>query len=192
MGVGIWSMHFTGMLAFRMGMPVTYDVPITPLSVVVAVAASALAPVVVARGLSGRLPLLVAGPIMGIGIAGMHYTGMAGMRMAAAVRYDSSIVVRRAGISVYLTKPFRQSELRDAIVPALDRVPGEADGDADRPLVTCHTLQEIAAVSCARALHTEDNAINQKVAGRMLENIGHRADILSDGCQAVEAVSKGD
>ena len=117
---------------------------------------------------------------------------MAGMRMVATVRYDSLIVVRHAGISVYLTKPLRQSELRDAIVPALDRVPGEADGDADRPLVTCHTLQEIAAVSCARVLHTEDNAINQKVAGRMLENLGYRVDIVSDGYRAVEAVSKGD
>ena len=100
MGVGIWSMHFTGMLAFRMGMPVTYDVPITLLSVVVAVAASGLALVVVARGLSGWRPLLVAGPIMGAGIAGMHYTGMAGMRMAATVRYDPAIVALSVAIAV--------------------------------------------------------------------------------------------
>ena len=100
MGVGIWSMHFTGMLAFRMGMPVTYDVPITLLSVVVAVAASGLALVVVARGLSGWLPLLVAGPIMGFGIAGMHYTGMAAMRMAATVRYDPAIVALSVAIAV--------------------------------------------------------------------------------------------
>ena len=100
MGVGIWSMHFTGMLAFRMGMPVTYDVPITLLSVVVAVAASGLALVVVPRGLSGWRPLLVAGPIMGAGIAGMHYTGMAGMRMAATVRYDPAIVALSVAIAV--------------------------------------------------------------------------------------------
>ena len=48
MGTGIWSMHFTGMLAFGMGMPVTYHIPTTLLSVLIA--ASALALLVVGRG----------------------------------------------------------------------------------------------------------------------------------------------
>lgn len=88
MGTGIWSMHFTGMLAFDMGMPVSYDVPTTLLSVVIAIAASGLALFVVSRGLIGIAPLLVAGPIMGVGIASMHYTGMGAMRMAATISYD--------------------------------------------------------------------------------------------------------
>lgn len=88
MGTGIWSMHFTGMLAFKMGMPVAYHVPTTLLSVVIAIAASGLALFVVSRGLVGIAPLLVAGPIMGVGIASMHYTGMAAMQMAASVSYD--------------------------------------------------------------------------------------------------------
>ncbi|QIN82318.1 PAS domain S-box protein [Rubrobacter tropicus] len=100
MGAGIWSMHFTGMLAFKMGMSVTYHVPTTLLSVVVAVAASGLALLVVARGLSGWLPLLVAGPVMGVGIAGMHYTGMAAMRMAATVGYDLALVALSVAIAV--------------------------------------------------------------------------------------------
>ncbi|CAA9422711.1 MAG: diguanylate cyclase/phosphodiesterase (GGDEF & EAL domains) with PAS/PAC sensor(s) [uncultured Rubrobacteraceae bacterium] len=81
MGTGIWSMHFTGMLVFKMGMPVTYHVLLTLLSVVIAIAASGLALFVVGRGEVGPRTLLVAGPVMGVGIAAMHYTGMPAMRM---------------------------------------------------------------------------------------------------------------
>jgi PAS domain S-box-containing protein len=88
MGTGIWSMHFTGMQALKMSMPVTYDVSITLLSMLIAIAASALTLFVVSRGVLGAPQLLVAGPIMGVGIASMHYTGMAAMRMSATIRYD--------------------------------------------------------------------------------------------------------
>ena len=88
MGTGIWAMHFTGMLAFKMSMPVTYDVLITLLSMLIAIAASALALFVVNRRRMRMPQLLVAGPIMGVGIASMHYTGMAGMQMRATISYD--------------------------------------------------------------------------------------------------------
>ena len=92
MGTGIWSMHFTGMLAFDMGMPVSYDVPTTLLSAAIAIAASGLALFVVGRGLVGITSLLVAGSVMGIGIASMHYTGMEAMQMAATITYDRLLV----------------------------------------------------------------------------------------------------
>ena len=88
MGTGIWAMHFTGMQAFKMSMPVTYDVPITLLSMVIAIAASALALFTVSRGVMSMPQLLIAGPIMGVGIASMHYTGMAAMQMPATISYD--------------------------------------------------------------------------------------------------------
>ena len=88
MGTGIWAMHFTGMQAFKVAMPVTYDVLVTLLSMVIAIAASALALLVVSRGVLRAPQLLVAGPIMGVGIASMHYTGMAAMRMPATISYD--------------------------------------------------------------------------------------------------------
>ena len=78
MGVGIWSMHFTGMLALKMGMPVTYDVLDTLLSMAVAIAAATLAFFVVSRGVVGAGELALAAPVMGVGIASMHYIGMAG------------------------------------------------------------------------------------------------------------------
>jgi NO-binding membrane sensor protein with MHYT domain len=88
MGTGIWAMHFTGMQAFRMSMPVTYDVLVMLFSMVKAIAASALALFIVSRGVLRVPQLLVAGPIMGVGIASMHFTGMAAMRMPATISYD--------------------------------------------------------------------------------------------------------
>jgi PAS domain S-box-containing protein len=88
MGTGIWAMHFTGMQAFKTSMPVTYNVSTTLLSMVIAIAASALALFVVSRGVMRAPQLLIAGPIMGVGIASMHYTGMAAMRMPATISYD--------------------------------------------------------------------------------------------------------
>lgn len=83
MGLGIWSMHFTGMLAFKTSMPLSYDVPLVVVSALVAVAASALALFVVSRSRMTIGTLFTAGPVMGFGIVGMHYTGMAAMRMPA-------------------------------------------------------------------------------------------------------------
>src|SRR4051812_42899127 len=59
MGTGIWAMHFTGMQAYKMSIPVTYDVPVTLLSMAIAIAASALALFVVSRGVMGIRVLLV-------------------------------------------------------------------------------------------------------------------------------------
>ena len=88
MGYGVWAMHFIGMLAFRLPIPVTYDVPITALSVVPAIAASVIALHVVARKDPQRWLLITGGALMGAGIGAMHYTGMAAMRMNAEMRYD--------------------------------------------------------------------------------------------------------
>jgi NO-binding membrane sensor protein with MHYT domain len=100
MGVGIWSMHFTGMLALKMGMPVTYDVFDTLLSMAVAIAAATLAFFVVSRGVVGIRELALAGPVMGVGIASMHYIGMAGMRMQAAISYDPLLVAASILIAI--------------------------------------------------------------------------------------------
>ncbi|HET7273379.1 MAG TPA: PAS domain S-box protein, partial [Rubrobacter sp.] len=100
MGVGIWSMHFTGMLALEMGMPVTYDILGTTLSMAVAIAAATLAFFVVSRGVVGIRELALAGPVMGVGIASMHYIGMAAMRMQASVRYDPLLVAASFVIAI--------------------------------------------------------------------------------------------
>ena len=88
MGMGIWSMHFIGMLAFRLPMPVSYNAAITALSLLIAMLVSGFALYVVSRAQLGLRNLVVGGVLMGIGIASMHYTGMAGMLMSQPIRYD--------------------------------------------------------------------------------------------------------
>ena len=101
MGAGaIWSMHFIGMLAFDMGMPVAYDVPITLASLLVAVVVTGLGIYVVGKGPTSPWRLIGGGTAMGVGVAAMHYTGMAAMRMQAHLRYDLVIVGISLGIAV--------------------------------------------------------------------------------------------
>jgi len=91
MGAGIWSMHFTGMLAFSLPIAITYDVPTVLLSLVVAMIASGFALFVASRDVLSLERLLVSGLPMGLGIATMHYSGMAALRMPAMIDYDPPI-----------------------------------------------------------------------------------------------------
>jgi NO-binding membrane sensor protein with MHYT domain len=98
MGGGIWSMHFVGMLAFSLpGIEISYDSFLTLLSLVIPIVVAAAAFTVV-----GRRPqaLLASGFAMGLGISGMHYTGMAAMRMAALIQYDPRWVVASILIAI--------------------------------------------------------------------------------------------
>jgi len=88
MGVGIWSMHYIGMLAFSLPVPVLYDWPTVLLSLLAAVFAAAVALFLVSRQRMGWLRALTGSAIMGSGIATMHYTGMAAMRLPAMCSYD--------------------------------------------------------------------------------------------------------
>src|SRR5579863_2075904 len=87
LGVGVWAMHFIGMLAFSV-CTVSYDPSITLWSLLPSVAASALALRVIGGREIRRWQLIGGGVAVGAGIGAMHYTGMAAMRMAAALRYD--------------------------------------------------------------------------------------------------------
>ncbi len=91
--------------------------------------------------------------------------------------------IREAGIEAYLTKPVKQFELYDCLTTVIGS-PGDA---AQRQLVTRHSLNEAKARYRAHVLVAEDNAINQKVAMKMLENLGYRVDVVANGLEAVEA-----
>jgi len=88
LGGGIWSMHFIGMLAFSLPVPMGYDAPITMLSMVIAVVVSGFALYIVSRDTLAAQNLLLGAVLMGIGIASMHYTGMAAMQTAPPIQYD--------------------------------------------------------------------------------------------------------
>jgi two-component system, sensor histidine kinase and response regulator len=93
MGLGIWSMHYVGMLAFRMPVAIRYDVPTVALSLTVAILSSLVALAVVSNKTTGWLALAIASPVLGGGMAGMHYIGMAATRMTALCHYSPSCVV---------------------------------------------------------------------------------------------------
>src|SRR5258705_10127514 len=84
MGAGIWCMHFVAMLAFRLPLPVQYNLPETLLSMLFAIVISGFALLVVNHKEISTPRLLVGGVIMGLGICTMHYTGMIAMRLDAA------------------------------------------------------------------------------------------------------------
>jgi diguanylate cyclase len=88
MGTGIWSMHFIGMLAFSLPIPMDYDIPITLLSMLIAVVVSGFALFIVSQASLTWRSLAGGGVLMGIGIASMHYTGMAAMQTSPAIQYD--------------------------------------------------------------------------------------------------------
>lgn len=92
MGIGIWSMHYTGMLAYRLPAPVLYHWPTAMLSLQAGIVSSVIALVVVSRNRVGWLAGLLGGIFQGGGIAALHYTAMAAMRLPAMCQYSPAIV----------------------------------------------------------------------------------------------------
>ena len=88
LGLGVWAMHFIGMLALRLPVPVTYDLRLTMLSLLPSLAASWLAlRLLVQRQVTLR-QLLGSGALLGLGVALMHYSGMAAMLLDGGLHYD--------------------------------------------------------------------------------------------------------
>ncbi|WP_339465810.1 MULTISPECIES: putative bifunctional diguanylate cyclase/phosphodiesterase [unclassified Pseudomonas] len=91
MGVGVWSMHFIGMLAFRLPIDLGYDINITALSLLIAVLSCGFALWLVSQPKLPIAQLAFGALIMGAGISAMHYTGMAAMRMTPGIDYDPAL-----------------------------------------------------------------------------------------------------
>jgi signal transduction histidine kinase/CheY-like chemotaxis protein len=112
MGSGIWAMHFVGMLAFRLPIPIAFDLPLTLASLLLPIGASCLALWQVNRAALGWKRLCASALVMGIGINAMHYTGMAAMRMEPGIVYDPwlfalSVVIAIAASGLALWIAFR-------------------------------------------------------------------------------------
>lgn len=100
MGTGIWSMHYTGMLAYRLPVAVYYHIPTVMLSLVAAIFASFVALFIVSREHLNSLHVTAGSLLMGSAIVAMHYTGMAAMRLPAMHQWDSTFVLASIGIAV--------------------------------------------------------------------------------------------
>ena len=100
LGGGIWSMHFVAMLAFSLGMPIDYQVGATITSLVAAILVAGTALYVVARWSASWKSILIAGVFAGLGVATMHYMGMAAMQMDATISYDPLLFTASIVIAV--------------------------------------------------------------------------------------------
>ncbi|MGK4584187.1 MHYT domain-containing protein [Kitasatospora sp. HPMI-4] len=99
LGSGIWTMHFIAMFGFSVsGTELRYDVPITVLSLLVAVLVTGAGVFVVAYGRHRSRSLALGGLTTGLGVAAMHYLGMAAVRIHGAIAYDPATV----GLSVLI------------------------------------------------------------------------------------------
>jgi len=87
MGIGIWAMHFIGMLAFSLPVPVAYDFILTALSIAPAVLACGLALCLIVSKQKSHSRYVIGGALIGAGIGAMHYIGMAGMRVNALMLF---------------------------------------------------------------------------------------------------------
>jgi signal transduction histidine kinase/CheY-like chemotaxis protein len=149
----------------------------------------------------------------------MQMPGMDGIHMARTLKADPAFAdfplimltsmgthgdrgkALAAGIASYLTKPVKQSHLFDAIAGAMtsvaeSRAAQEARAAAQAPVAPADALDaapaegEVPAGRRPLVLVAEDNAVNQKVAMRLLEKLGYRADVVANGAEAVEALSR--
>jgi two-component system sensor histidine kinase/response regulator len=103
MGTGIWSMHYIGMLAFHLTIPIQYDWPTVLVSLLAAILASAIALFVVSRKRMGLFRAVVGSVFMGSAIAGMHYIGMAAMRLSAMCHYSRGIVITSVVLAIVIS-----------------------------------------------------------------------------------------
>jgi PAS domain S-box-containing protein len=103
MGTGIWSMHYIGMLAFILPIPVAYHWPTVLLSLLAAILASVIALYVVSRQKMGASRAVAGSVLMGAGIASMHYIGMAAMRLPAVCQFNSFLVVLSVVFAVLIS-----------------------------------------------------------------------------------------
>lgn len=103
MGIGIWSMHYVGMLAYSLPVQVLYDWPTVMVSLLAAMFASAVALFIASRNTLHLWRTVIAGLLMGSGIAGMHYIGMAAMRLPAMCHYSPGLVTLSLVLAIVIS-----------------------------------------------------------------------------------------
>jgi NO-binding membrane sensor protein with MHYT domain/two-component sensor histidine kinase len=123
MGGGIWSMHFVAMLAFIMPTPMSYDIGLTALSLVVAILVTGGGFYVLSRHSGSPLRLALSGIFMGLGIAAMHYIGMAAMREHVELSFDRifvalSLIIAIGASTAALWLAFRTTDLEQKLIAA--------------------------------------------------------------------------
>lgn len=146
-----------------------------------------------------------------VAILDLMMPGMDGFELANAIKTDPEIpklemvlltsfgqrgdgdTARQVGISAYLTKPVRNSHLFDCLMGVIGNrslVLNVDIAEIEPKLITRHSLAESNSFSNTLILLAEDNIVNQKVAARQLKKLGYRADVVSNGLEALEALGR--
>jgi len=146
-----------------------------------------------------------AGQPYGLVLTDMHMPGMDGFALVERIRERPELSTatimmltsaghrgdaarcHELGVSAYLLKPIRQSELREAVA----RVLGAREQRGAIPLITRFSLHDAREPAASlRVLLVEDNAVNQRLASRLLEKRGHSVEVAGNGLEALEALEK--
>jgi CheY-like chemotaxis protein/HPt (histidine-containing phosphotransfer) domain-containing protein len=143
-----------------------------------------------------------------VALIDMHMPIMTGLDLGQAIKADPNIAgttlilltslgergqaraAQEAGFAAFLTKPLRQSSLHDCLVALFSQSTADEASTAGHRLITRHTLAEARLARRARILVAEDHEINQMVTVGVLERLGYRADVVSNGQEAVAAVQR--
>jgi signal transduction histidine kinase/ligand-binding sensor domain-containing protein/DNA-binding response OmpR family regulator len=145
------------------------------------------------------------GEPFGLVLTDVHMPKMDGFRLAELIRQKPELApatimmltsagqrgdaarCRELGVAAYLTKPIRQSELREAILSVL----GNHEQEEQVSLLTRHSLRESGtSMASLRVLLAEDNPVNQRLVIRLLEKFGHRVAVANNGLEALAALDK--
>lgn len=103
LGTGIWSMHFVAMLAFSIPVSITYNFLIVLISLLAPILVSFLVLLIVSRPQPALSAILISSLIIGMGIAVMHYSGMAAMQMSADLSYNPILLALSVGIAIVVS-----------------------------------------------------------------------------------------
>ncbi len=140
-----------------------------------------------------------------LALVDMELPGMEGSALAKMIKADSTIahtklvlvtslgrqgdatLARQAGFSGHFTKPVRKAQMLECLKLVMAQTESET---LTAPMMTQHTIREEMAQRRARVLVADDHTINQQLAVLMLEQMGHRVDVVANGLEAVEAFSR--
>jgi signal transduction histidine kinase len=175
MGIGIWSMNFKALLAFRLPVKVEYHWPTVLASLVVAVLASAIALYIATREKMGPAQAWAGSVIMGSGIAAVHYLGMAAMRLAATTRFEPLLVA----LSVVLAILFS----RLALAFTFDRR-GDSGGTTLAKVISAAVMG--AAISL---MHYSGMAAVSFLPAALMPNLSHTVSISPFGGSGIAIVT---
>ena len=148
------------------------------------------------------------GQSVDLAIVDMEMPGMDGLMLARVIKADPRLAsvrlvlltslgrrgdataAREAGFSGYLTKPVRKAQLHECLLAVMNQPSQDDDTSRSSSLITRFSLSETKGQTRTRILVADDHRVNQQLAVLMLERLGYRADVVANGNEAIEAISR--